>query len=71
MDPLLEVSPEDANDVASRVNDSIKRLGSHIKTFRTAHESYVQVDKEQATGEEEDLDITLRKCNTYLKESEG
>ena len=49
MDPLPEVSPEDANDIASRVNDSIKRLESHIKIFRIAHESYIQKVKEYPT----------------------
>ena len=44
--PLLEVSPEDANDVASRVNDSIKRVESHIKIFRTEQENYIQKVKE-------------------------
>ena len=49
MDPMWKVSPEDANDIASRVNDSIRRLGSHIKIFRIAHKSYVQKVKEYTT----------------------
>ena len=34
VDPLLEVSPEDANKVASRVDISIKRVESFIKIFQ-------------------------------------
>ena len=71
MNPLLKVSPEEANDVATRVNNSIKRLLSHIKNFRAKNQSYAQKIKENTTREEEDLDDAMRKCNMYLKEVEG
>ena len=38
---LLKVGPEDAKDVASRVNDSIKNVESHIKIFKAVHKEYV------------------------------
>ena len=32
--PLLEACLEEANDVATRVNNSLKRVESHIKSFK-------------------------------------
>ena len=48
--PLLEVSSEEANNVAIKVSDSIKEVESYVKYFRLAHEIYMQKIKEYATG---------------------
>ena len=69
--PLLKVSPDDANDQASRINDSMKKVESLVKVFKAAHKAYVEKIKENATGDEEEMDITIGECDTYLKEVEG
>ena len=69
--PLLKVSPDDANDQASRINDSMKKVESLVKVFKAAHKAYVEKIKENATGDEEEMDITFGECDTYLKEVEG
>ena len=39
--PLIKVSPEAAKEVAPKVMYSFKKLESHVKTLRTAHEGCV------------------------------
>ena len=67
--PLLKVGPKDAKDVASRVNNSIKRVESKTKIFKTAHGNFVEKIKEYNNREEE-MDIVIGECNTYLIEIE-
>ena len=68
--PLLKVSPEEANDIALRVNYTIKRVLSLIKSFRSAHKNFVEKIKEVTTGGEEEMDCAIGECNTFLKEVE-
>ena len=42
MAPLLRPSLEEANDSASEVGDSIKRVESVIKTFKLVHKEYLE-----------------------------
>ena len=69
--PLLKTNPDGANDVASRINDSMKKVESLVKVFKAAHKAYVDNIKENATGGEEEMDITIGECDSYLKEVEG
>ena len=58
--PLLKVGPEDAKDVALRVNNSIKRVKFYIKIFKSAHANFVEKIKEYDTGDEEEMNITIK-----------
>ena len=71
MSHLLRVSPDNSNDEASRVTDSIKKVESLVKIFKAAHTSYVEKIKVNSTSVKEEMDFTIRECNAYLREVEG
>ena len=68
MSPLLKLSPEDAKNVTSRVDIAIKWVESHIKVFKSAHKIYVDKIKEYTTKNEEEMDLAIGECDTFLRE---
>ena len=66
---MLKISPEDAKEIASRVNNFIIEQESNIKIFKAAHDEYVENIKKYTTGDE--MYLTNWECINYLREVKG
>ena len=48
--PMLEVSPEDAKEVAAKVDNSMTELETHVRTFKVVHDECVKKIKNMWLG---------------------
>ena len=62
---LLNVAPEKADNLASRINDSIMEMETNIETIKLAHREYVERILENASKDEEDMCLIIGGCNSF------
>ena len=66
--PLLMAGHERTDGLVSRIDDSMEEVESQMEDFKLAHREYIMKILENPGGDEEEISLTIDKCNEYLKE---